>query len=440
MDGAHVLGKMQRNGLCVDVDYCQHWDRQLEKQINRLKERMDTYPEMKLWKRTYGSKFKISSNPQLTDILFNKLKLDPPKFTDSGKPSADDETLALIDLPLARDLSEVRKLEKVKTTYFESFLRETVDGIMHPFFSLNFVRTFRSSSANPNFQNFPNRNEEQAKLVRRAIRPRKGRRLLGADYSKLEVHAASWYHKDPTMLEYLNDEDKDMHRDMAAEIYLLDVDDVSGRARYAAKNGFVFPEFYGSYWRSCAHTLWKYIDELKLKTEKEGIPLKEHLRRKGIKTYEQFEKHVERVEDNFWNRRFRDYTQWKEDLVDFYYKHGYVDQLSGFRCYGPIAKNKIINYPVQGVAFHCLLWSAVQIQKILEQERMQTLLVGQIHDELVADVVPEEMDDFLCIMNDVMCSKIKHHWPWIITPLSIEVKATEVDGNWYEKKKVKIVL
>ncbi|NIS13857.1 MAG: hypothetical protein GWN12_18860, partial [Thermoplasmata archaeon] len=88
-------------------------------------------------------------------------------------------------------------------------------------------RTFRSSSDSFNFQNIPIRDLELARLIRQAIIARSGHRLVEIDYSGVEVHVAACYHQDPTMLEYLEDKSKDLHRDMAMEIFKLPLEELT---------------------------------------------------------------------------------------------------------------------------------------------------------------------------------------------------------------------
>lgn len=454
MKGSEAFLRIQQNGIRIDLPYCEHQHRILGRNIERAEKSLLEFEEIKIWRNKYKDKFNLGSTKQLADILYNEFKYTPPKMTEKGNPSLDAESLDTIDIPMVKHLVSIRKMEKMRNTYLASIIRETVDGYLHPFFQLHLVRTFRSSSSEPNFQNLPIRDKEMGKIIRKALRPRKGRRLLGADYGKIEVHGAAWYHKDPVMLQYLNDPTKDMHRDMAAEIYCVTADLVSKDMRYSAKNGFVFPQFYGDYWKSCAKGLWDNITTLKLVT-KEGIPVKDVLKKTKITwTYwdrearverkktsyitnlEAFEQHVKQVEDRFWNQTFTRFTEWKEEQYDFYLKHGYVDLITGFRCHGPMSKNQALNVPVQGPAFHCMLWSCIEliVNERIKQEGLTGLVVGQIHDELVADVPDEEVEDFVLLLNQVMTKDIREAWPFIITPIDIEVKVTEVDGNWFETK------
>ena len=237
-----------------------------------------------------------------------------------------------------------------------------------------------------------------------------------------------------------------MHRDMAMEIYLLDVDQVTKETRFYAKNGFVFPEFYGSFYVQCAPNLWDAIGQAGLKTV-DGVPLNEHLEEQGIvelgacdrkqsPEVGTFESHVQEVETDFWGRRFRVYTQWKKRWFDRYQREGGFDLLTGFRINGVYKRNDVINYPIQGSAFHCLLWSLIRLQRWLVKRKTRSVIVGQIHDSIVADVHKSELGDFLVEAKRIMTEDIRTVWPWIIVPLTVEAEVSET--NWWEKKEVEI--
>jgi len=310
-------------------------------------------------------------------------------------------------------------------------IRETDKGELHPFFNLNTVKTFRSSSSQINFQNIPKRDKEITKLIRGAFYPSAGHRIGGADYSGCEVKVACCYHKDPEMIKYIKDPSTDMHRDTAMDCFLLKQDEVEKMIRFATKSNFVFPQFYGDYYVHCAENLWGAITDLNLE-KPDGTPLKQHLADNGIKSYRAFEKHIQGVENKFWYEKFNVYRRWKESWVKGYEKRGYIDTLTGFRCQGFMGRNDVINYPVQGSAFHCLLWSLIELQKWLKKEKTESRIIGQIHDELTQDLCPDEFEMVLKKERQVMCEDIREAWPWLIVPLEVEFSFAEVDRPWSE--------
>jgi len=145
-----------------------------------------------------------------------------------------------------------------------------------------------------------------------------------------------------------------------------------------------------------------------------------------------FYEHIRKVEGDFWGRRFKVYAEWKDKWWKKYQEVGWFPLKTGFRCSGVMKKNDAINYPVQGAAFHCLLWSLIQM--VRRTAKWQSKIVGQIHDSIVADVHRSELDAYLVLAKRVMTEEVRKHWPWIVTPLDIEAEVAET--NWYEKREV----
>ena len=447
-EGVLALAQVEANGMKIDLNYLDNALKENSKKIAVLSEEIKSDKVVKVWKKRFGTKTNLDSGDQLGKVLFDSLGYECKEKTDKGKPKTDIGSLETLDIPFVKKYLYLKKLKKAQATYLKGIKRETCNGFLHPVFNLHIAQTFRSSSDSPNFQNLPIRDPMMAELIRRCFIPRKGGRIVETDYSGIEVHSAAWYHKDPVMLSYICDPSKDMHRDMAAQCYKLSTKQVTKLIRYCGKNKFVFPQFYGDWYLSCAPALWSSIDQLKLETAK-GTPLKEHLAKKGIYDLGSlnpkvspvkgtFVHHIMEVQEDFWGRRFKIYTDWKNDWWESYRRTGKFQTLTGFEISGWMKRNEVINYPVQGVAFHCLLWSLINLQKQLKKYKMKTKIVGQIHDSIVSDVPDKEFKDYLEISNEVMTKKIVKHWPWIITPLEVEAEASPVDGSWFEKKAIKV--
>ena len=221
-----------------------------------------------------------------------------------------------------------------------------------------------------NFQNLPIRDPQMGKLIRRAFIPRDGNVLLEIDEAQVEVRVGACYHHDPRMIEYIEDTTKDMHRDMAAECFLLPEADLKKHAkeykaiRGLAKGGFVFAEFYGDYYPGVAANLWGTAEKEKL-ARHDGTSIIDHLRAKGIRARGEctpgqeprrgtFEAHIRDVEKRFWGQRFRGYAAWKKRWWEEYLKAGYFRMHTGFVCQGVYKRNEAVNYPIQGcLAGHC---------------------------------------------------------------------------------------
>jgi DNA polymerase I-like protein with 3'-5' exonuclease and polymerase domains len=447
--GILAFARAEQAGMRVDTEYCEHKQAQLAKKIQFLERDFKESNFYKHWHHVHGAKTNIDSSWQLANILYDVRKIEPTKTTAHGKGSTDEEALHQLNIPEIQPLLDIRSLKKLKNTYLEAFVREQVNNFIHPFFNLHIPKTFRSSSDRPNFQNLPRRDEQAMNIIRRALFARKGHQIGEVDYSGIEVKISTCYHKDPVMLKYMRDPVSDMHKDMAIEIFLLDKLDKKNPDHYvlrqAAKNGFVFPQFYGDYYVNCAQNLtgrWCKLPKGRW-NDRHGIPFEgttiaAHLISKGIKSYEKFEEHIKQVERNFWSRRFKVYQQWKDDWWEDYQDNGYFDLLTGFRCSGVMKKNDATNYPIQGSAFHCLLWSFIELDRIQREEKWGSRLIGQIHDAIVLDIEPSEMEHVMKTVKRVTCVDLPRKWPWIIVPLDVEAEVCEVDRPWNKKCAYKI--
>ena len=165
-----------------------------------------------------------------------------------------------------------------------------------------------------------------------------------------------------------------------------------------------------------------------------GIDVLAHLKTHGIKNYADWEEHVKEQERILWEERFPQYQEWRERTFDFFCKKGYIVYPNGFRYYGPATKNEVLNAPVQGPSFHCQLWCFTEVTKELENRKMNSCLIGQVHDSIIASVDPMEEDWVDRLIYDFGTQKVREHYSWIKVPLMIEKGMTEVDEPWSTKK------
>ncbi len=446
-----ALWQAEQNGFTVDVSYFEKTKNRLENRIKKLEQKLDIDPFIKEWKQKYGAKFTLGSGKQLSDMLYNVHGFTPSKYTEKGAPATDVETLEQLDLPAIKHMLNIRRWQKVKDTYISNFLIEQVDGKIHPFFNLSSVISYRSSSSNPNFQNIPKRDKEIMKIIRSGIKPRPGCHLVEMDFSKLEVSIAACYHKDPKMMEYLTSDHNDMHGDLAQQIFFVSDenwdkhDSNCSLLRAAAKNGFIFPQFYGDWYKANAEGLRQWVKLGIGKYRKgqgvshpAGGTVADQFIANGIKSHKDFEEHMRKIENDFWNNRFRVYGQWKKKFWQKYQKTGVINFHTGFQARGIMRHNSCINYPVQGAAFHCLLWTFIQTHKLIQKEGLQTQLIGQIHDAIVMDVPAGELDYILRKIKHIATVDLPNTWKWINVPLQIEAEVCPVDASWAEKEDYEI--
>ncbi|HDY68093.1 MAG TPA: hypothetical protein ENH85_09900 [Candidatus Scalindua sp.] len=452
-NGIRAFARMERQGIRIDMKRAEKKYAKLAKLIDKLSIKFTETKFYKHWMGSIGGKKpNVNSNAQLSSFLYKVKKVKPIKLTKKfRKGSTDEEALEALRIPELDDLLRIRKLKKLRDTYLKGFMNEAVNGYIHPSFNLHLVTTYRSSSDSPNFQNIPVRDEEAKEMIRSCLFPRPGHQLLEFDYSGIEVSIAACYHNDPTMIKYIKNK-YDMHQDMAKQIFQFGEEfdkkeETFKKLRYSAKNGFVFPQFYGDYFKNNAASISR-ITKLPMKgrySDGDGLKLQggmflgEHLKSKGIKSVRSFEVHLKEIEYDFWNNRFPVYNDWRNRWYNKYRKNGYFDTLTGFRCTGVFDRNFVINAPVQGSAFHCLLWSLIKLDKIFRKKKLDSKLIGQVHDSIVFDVAPDELDYVLEITQKVTCKDLLKAWDWIIVPLQVEAELCKVNESWYHKEEIELI-
>lgn len=459
MEGSVCFVRIEAAGLRIDTAYLEQAIKDVKAQIISMEAEYKNTEEYKLWQRHFGNSMKLSSRSQLGKIVFDVLGHKRNPFMGQSNDVAAFEHL---QIPFIKTYQECERLKKALSTYLLGIQRETIDGFVHPFQSLaggfssgegsGGAESYRCSSSKPNFHNMPIRNKTISKIIRSCVIPRKGNVFLEPDYGTQEVRISYCYNKDPRLKhDILNG---DMHTDRTLELYMLTSKEMGpvskdpGKiCRYVGKNKFTFAQFYGSYYGQCAPDLWDAISIFGLKTLN-GVSLFEHLKSKGITKLGKcdpelepvpgtFEYHVRDVERKMWQESYPVYNQWKKDWWALYQQQGGINTLTGFRQYGVFRRNQILCDPIQGSAFHCLLWSAIQIQKELIRCKMKTKIVDLIHDSFLFDTPLREVNDTVEMVKEIAIRKIAKYWRWICIPLSVEFDIAP--ENWYDKKPLEAI-
>ncbi|MGV8898476.1 MAG: DNA polymerase I [Burkholderiaceae bacterium] len=393
---AVTLQKIERNGVLIDTEL-------MGKQSNQLGKRM-----LELEQKAYefaGQPFNLNSPKQLGEIFFDKLKLPVVKKTPSGAPSTDEEVLQKLaeDYPLPKILLEYRGLAKLKSTYTDKLPKmvNPQTGRVHTNYAQAVAVTGRLASNDPNLQNIPIRSVEGRRIREAFIAPA-GSVIVSADYSQIELRIMAHLSGDANMLRAFA-AGEDIHRATAAEIFGVTPLEVSSEQRRYAKV-INFGLIYGMSAFGLAGNLGieraaaqQYID-------------KYFARFSGVK-------------------RFMDDTKLEAK------SRGYVETVFGRRLWLPEinspngprrqgAERAAINAPMQGTAADLIKLAMVAVQDWLEQDSMQSLMIMQVHDELVLEVPQTELaivrDRLPAIMAGVAKLKV---------PLTAEVG---VGNNWDE--------
>jgi DNA polymerase-1 len=431
MEGSAAFADIEERGMRIDTAYLQEAIEWTQSKISQLDDELRADDFFVLWQKQYGAAADFGKRQQLADLLYNHLGYEIKVKTKAGTGKTDVDAFEHIDLPFLGKWTDHEKLKRLLATDLLGVQRETDHkGYLHPFFHQHLAKTYRSSSSDPNFQNKPNRDKRLAKIIRRAFIPRTPEHLIvEIDYGALEFRGAASFWRDPKMIAYASDPALDIHRDMAAECYKLRTDQVTKDVRSFAKNKFVFPELYGSWYKNIGQGLWDVINQANLKTDK-GVCLYEHLKSKGVGTVERFINHIKTVEENF-ATRFSHWDKQKDKWWDAYTKAGEFPLLTGFVCRGVYSYNFLMNSPIQGSSFHLLLWSLIETNKWLMKYNMKSCVIGQVHDSMLLDLHESEIDDVLNKVVSIMTKEVRQHWDWVRTPLEAEVEVSP--DNWFTK-------
>ena len=393
-----VLARMESAGVSIDLK----WFRSLKERFKA--ERQAVEREIH---EIAGTEFNINSNLQLREILFDKLKLPVLKRTSTG-PSTDAsvlQELAEQGHQLPERLMEYRELSKLENTYLDTLpaLVHPDTGRLHTSFNQTVASTGRLSSSDPNLQNIPIR-RELGRDIRRGFIPRKDWKLLAADYSQIELRLLAHLSDDPAFVNAFR-AGGDIHRQTAAIIFGVPLDSVSAEMRARAKT-INFATIYGQ----GAHALSRQL----------RIEFAEA--RAFIAAY--FE-------------RFQGIRRYLDSMVEFAREHGYVQTIFGRRRYIPELRDRNFNVrafgertaansPIQGSAADLIKIAMIRIDRALRENNLRTKMLLQVHDELVFEAPPEEIDTVMGVVRGEM-----ERAAVLSVPLVVDIG---VGDNWLETK------
>lgn len=423
-ESAVTLAKASFEGFKVDEEAFNKAKTDSITYLAQLKADVLAQPEIKQWDGT--EEINIDSPEHMRHLFFDILKYKKTSATSTGLASVDKIFLEKSNTSFSRKLKAYRETGKVINTYISDYERETIDGYVHPNFSLNTVDTFRSSCREPNVQNIPKRNKAVKKLLRSFIVAPKDAYIVEYDYKTLELGINGCHSKDRSMAKYVTDPDADYHRDSAMNCYILTREEVTPEYRTAIKGLWGFSCLYGNYYKNMARDLWEYAEE--------HPELLQHLKEHGIKTYEAYELQTKEAERVFWEERFPEHDTWRKEQWKYYQKHGIIRSHTGFIMQGPMKRNNTFNAGPQGDGYHVLQWTMNKVTEFCEKKKLRSRPIGEIHDAMVSIVYPEEQDIFDYAVWLYGTVKVREHWPWISLPLTLEKERSELGGTWAEMK------
>lgn len=424
---------MEGVGVGINTKLMQEHTDAITKELETLQEKIQKTKLYQTWSKRYRGQMSLGASKQLRTVLYETLKIDVPKTTLGGESAIDADALSDIQLDGIPELIKMRKYDKVLNTYYAQFKRELSDNnVLHCEMRLNTTRTYRTSCTNPNLQNINRADKEMSQLVRSVFVPQfDGYCLVEADLKGCEVSGAACHTKDPNLIAYVSDSSLDMHRDIGEILYKVDKSLISKDLRSVTKS-YTFGSFYGSYYKLTAPHVYKQLQTLR-PTLTDGTPIFDHLESKGIHTLEAFTDNTQMADDYFWNQQFPGYTRWKKEMWEGYLQNGFVDMFTGFRRYGPLSRNQVINTPIQGDSGHINLWLCGYVLSRIAKDNLQAKLFLQIHDSVVGFVHESCLDKYCSYYTDGI-AKLRSMWKWMICPFPVEFEVAPVGASWYDKK------
>lgn len=393
-----VLMRMEMAGIRVDPDRLTELSKDLAMDLSRT--------EAEIYALA-GESFNINSSQQLGAILFDKLRLPVQKKTKKKTAySTDMEVLTSLaerhELPAL--ILKHRTLAKLKSTYADALVEmiHPETGRIHTSYNQTVTATGRLSSSEPNLQNIPIRGEEGIE-IRKAFIPRKGWVLLAADYSQIELRLLAHYSGDAGLIQAFV-EGEDIHSRTAAEIFQVFPQMITSELRRQAKT-INFGIIYGM----GAFSLSK---ELGISRKMAQTYIDHYFARyKGVKTF--IDNAVETAEK----------TGMTSTLL------GRIRQIPEIRSPNRnlrgFAERTAVNTPIQGTAADLIKLAMIRIDGIFKEKKLESAMLLTVHDELVFEVAPDELDT----VRDLVRETMENVWPDLKVPLKVNI---DIGKNWAE--------
>ncbi|XZF13222.1 DNA polymerase I [Chitinophagaceae bacterium MMS25-I14] len=395
-----VLVDMEYEGVGLDVNFLQEYSKELERDIRQAEE--SVY-------RQAGIAFNLGSPKQLGEVLFDKMQLDSSaKKTKTGQYATGEDVLSRLrnKHQIVDDILAYRELTKLKSTYVDALpqLINPRTGRVHTSFNQTVAVTGRLSSNNPNLQNIPIRTE-RGREIRKAFTSRsKDWHLVSADYSQIELRIVAAISGDEGMIQAFK-ENKDIHTATAAKVYGVEESEVTFEMRRNAK-AVNFGIIYGQ----------------------SAFGLSESL---GISRTE-----AKTIIDNYFTQ-YPSIKKYMDNSINFAKEHTYVQTLMGRKRWlrdinsanqtvRGYAERNAINMPIQGTAADMIKLAMIEVHRRLKEQKLQTRMVLQVHDELVFDVPDSELETAKALIKESMEAAMK-------LPHDVPVNAETGSGsNWLE--------
>ena len=375
-DLSSVLGKMELDGLKVDTKRLSEIGIELEEKAKVLVSEIYEIA---------GEEFNINSVKQLGTILFEKLGLPHGKKNKTGYATGSEilEKLA-VTYPIAQKILDYRAITKLTSTYINGLFDLVNDkGFIHPLYKQALTLTGRLSSINPNIQNMPIRTD-LGRVIRDCFVSRfEGGKIFSSDYSQIELRVLAHMASDQVMIDLFNS-NEDFHSSTAAQIYEVDKADVTPAMRRSAK-AINFGIVYGM-------SAWGLSETLGISPIEANIYINKYFYRfSNVKVF--LDKTVEDAKANGYTKTIMNRVRFIPELAN------------SNKALVAFGERTAMNSPIQGSAADIIKVAMVNVAKCMKD--FKSLLIAQVHDELVFDVYPGEEDRLARMVKEQMESAVK---------------------------------
>lgn len=391
-----VLGKMEYNGIYVSSSILENMGKEINDKINLVA--LNIY-------NLVGHEFNINSPKQLGEVLFDELGLTHGKKNQSGYSTANDVLTKLKGThPVIDEIIEYRMLTKLYSTYIEGLINSiSSDGKIHTIYSQVTARTGRLSSLEPNIQNIPVR-YEYGKMIRKAFLPSSNSVILSSDYSQIELRILSSIASIDSMIEAFKN-GIDIHTKTAADIFNVDISDVTKDMRRIAK-AVNFGIIYGI-------SGYGLSENVGIKPKEAKVFIDNYLN-----TYPGVKEYMENIKKEAYNNGYVKTLFGRIRTIDELKNTNYMIRMQGERI--------ALNTPIQGTSADIIKKAMIDIDKEFIKRNLKTKMIIQVHDELIFDVPNEEIEIVKKIVSDLMENACK-----LEVPLKVDI---EYADNWYDVK------
>lgn len=393
-----VLADMEYEGVKVDTESLKKMSKELDEESRRVQQEIFEIA---------GVEFNIGSPKQLGEILFEQLKLvEKPKKTKTGQYATGEDILSKLadEHAIAAKILEFREYQKLKSTYVDALpkLISPASGRIHTDYRQTVASTGRLSSNNPNLQNIPIRTEKGREIRKAFVAKDSDHLIMAADYSQIELRIMAAFSKDESMMNAFK-EGRDIHATTAAKVFGVDVDNVEPNMRRKAKE-VNFGIIYGI----SAYGLSQNLNIARGEAQE--------------------------IIDSYF-KEFPNVKKYMDETIEKAKKDEYVETILGRRRYlrninsrnftmRGFDERNAVNAPIQGSAADIIKIAMINTHKWMQEEKLKSKMIMQVHDELVFDMHKDEQELLIAKVEEFM----KNAHP-LDVPMEIGIGVGE---NWLE--------